>query len=107
MEIDPVENAEADLRELMSVVTKDVQEEIRNHDSEIIAVVRAMRGSVGKYWRERQKGIRAIVAEAYSLPRVTAATNFLLELKLIPGLALDLTTDDVDGRAWNFDGGAR
>ena len=62
-----------------------------------------MGGSIGKYRRERQKGIRAIVAEVYSPPRVTAAAKLLPELKLIPGFALDLTTNDADGRAWNFD----
>ena len=89
MEVDTVEDAEADLRELMAVMTRDVKEDIKNHDSEIIAVVRAMGGSVGKYRRERQKGIRAIVAEVYSPPRVIAATTLLLELNLIPWFALD------------------
>ncbi len=42
------------------------------------------------------------MAEVYSPPRVTAAAKLLPELKLIPGFALDLTTNDVDGRAWNF-----
>ena len=62
-----------------------------------------MGGSIGKYRRERQKGFRAIVAEVYSPPRVTAAAKLLPELKLIPGFGLDLTTNDADGRAWNFD----
>ena len=83
----------------MAVMTKDIREEIENHDSEIIDVVKTMGGSVGKYRRERQKGIRAIVAEVYSPPRVTAATKLLLEF---PAFALDLTTT-ADGRAWNFD----
>ena len=40
----------------------------------------------------------------YSPPRVTAAaTKLLPELRVIPGFALDLTTSDVDGRAWDFD----
>jgi hypothetical protein len=103
MEVDSVEDAEADLRELMAVMTRDAKDEIKKHDDDIIAVVRALGGSVGKYRRERQKGIRAIVAEVYSPPRVTAAAKLLPELKLIPGFALDLTTNDVDGRAWNFD----
>ena len=103
MEVDTVEDAEADLRELMAVMTRDIREDMKNQDSEIIAVVRGMGGSVGKYRRERQKGIRAIFAEVYYPPRVTAAAKLLPELKLIPGFALDLTTNDVDGRAWNFD----
>ena len=61
MEIDSVEDAEADLRERMAVMTRDAKDEIKKHDDDIIAVVRALGGSVGKYRRERQKGIRAIV----------------------------------------------
>ena len=86
----------------MAMMARDIREEIKNHDIEIIAVVRAMGGSIGKYRRERQKGIRAIVAEVCSLPGVTAATKHLPELKLIPGFALDFTTNDVDGRACIF-----
>ena len=63
MELDSVEDAEADLRELMAVMTRDAKDEIKKHDDDIFAVVRALGGSVGKYRRERQKGIRAIVAE--------------------------------------------
>ena len=85
MEVDTIEDAEADLRELMAVMTRDAKDEIKKHDDDIIAVVRALGGSVGKYRRERQKGIRAIVAEVYSPPRVTAAAKLLPELKRIPG----------------------
>ena len=48
MEIDTVEDAEVDLRELMAVMTRDVKDEIKRHDGEIIAAVRALGGSVGK-----------------------------------------------------------
>ena len=34
---------------------------------------------------------------------MTAATKLLPELKIIPGVALDLTTADTDGRLWDFD----
>ena len=43
------------------------------------------------------------MAEVYSPPRVTAAAKSLPELKLIPGFAFDLTSNAVDGCAWNFD----
>ena len=43
------------------------------------------------------------MAEVYSPPRVTAATKLLPQLELIPRFALDLTSNDVDGRAWSFD----
>ena len=42
MEVDTVEDAEADLRELMAVMTRYLRDEIRSHDSDIIATVRAM-----------------------------------------------------------------
>ena len=58
---------------------------------------------MGKCRRERKSAVNAIVAEVYSPPRVTAATKLLPELKLILGFALDLTTTDSDGRAWDFD----
>ena len=85
MEIVTVEDAEVYLRDQMAVMTRDFGEEIKKHNDEIIAVVRALGGSVGKYRRERQKGIRAIVAEVYSPPRVTVAAKLLPELKLTPG----------------------
>ena len=56
-----------------------------------------------QYKRERQKGIRAVVSEIYSPPRVTAATKLLPELKIIPGFSLDLSTADVDGKLWDLD----
>ena len=47
--------------------------------------------------------MRGIVSEIYSARRVTAAAKFLPELKVTPGLALDLTTSDSGGRPWDFD----
>ena len=45
--------------------------------------------------------VQAHVTEIYSPPRVTAIAE---RLRLIPGLALDLTTiDPDDGEPWNFD----
>ena len=46
--------------------------------------------------------MRAVVAEIYSPPKVTAACKLLPELKLILGFALDLTTCDADGKQWDF-----
>ena len=62
----------------MAVMTRDVREETKKHDSEIIAVVRAMGGSVGKYRRERQKGIRAIVTVCTLRPELPRRRNFYL-----------------------------
>ena len=69
----------------------------------MLGIIKAPGGSAGGYRRERHKAVRAIVAEIYSPPRVKAATKLLPELRIIPGFALDLTTNDDDGRPWNFD----
>ena len=79
MEIDKV-TAEDDLRDLMAVMTRDVREEVRQHNDEIIAVVRALGGSPKAYRRERSRAIRSMVAEVYSPARVTTATKLLPEL---------------------------
>ena len=39
----------------------------------------------------------------YSPPRVTAAAGKLKNLGITPGFALDLTTTDEHGVAWDFD----
>ena len=64
--------------------------------------IRALGSNGRKYVRERARGIKAAVSEIYSPPRVTAATQLLPELKIIPGFALDLTTADTDGLLWDF-----
>ena len=43
------------------------------------------------------------VSEMYSPPRVTAAAGRLKYLELLPGFAMDLTTCDEAGVAWDFD----
>lgn len=96
-------DTEEELRELMHAVTRDAKIAILEHDADIMSVVRAMGGSAKQYRRERGRAIKAIVAEFYSPPRVTAAAKLLPELNVIPGFALDLATSDADGQAWDFD----
>ena len=103
MDIDVVETPEVELLELLNVVTRDVHDELKQNEKDIIGVVRAMGGCPNKYRRERRAALRAVVSEIYSPPRVTAAAKLLPELKIIPGFALDLTTADSDGRHWDFD----
>ena len=56
------------------------------------------------YQRERSKAYNRIVSEIYSPPRVTRMVESMPELKLIPGMALDLTcVDPDDGTPWDFD----
>ena len=53
MEVDLVDDSGSDLRELMSVLTRDEREEVREADAEIMSVVRALGGSDRKFRRER------------------------------------------------------
>ena len=94
---------ESDLKELMALMTREFKEEMRTTNRDIMSVVRALGGDSSRYRRERAKAVRAVVAEIYSPPRVTAAAKLLPELRLIPGFALDLTVADTDGRQWDFD----
>ena len=102
MDIDVVIE-DADLKELMSVLTRDARKEGSGLNAEILNVVQAHGGSSGRYKRERRNGIKAVISEIYFPSRVTAATKFLPELKIIPGFALDLTPADTDGKLWDFD----
>ena len=47
--------------------------------------------------------MKAIVSEIYSPPRVTKTIKMMPSSEVLAGFALDLTTHDTDGRAWNFD----
>ena len=46
------------------------------------------------------KELHVTVSEIYSPPRVTA---MLPQGDLLPGFAMDITTNDEDGNPWNFD----
>ena len=65
---------------------------------EIVAVLNSLGANAAKYRRERSMSTRAVVSETYSPPRVTAATKLILERRIIPGFALDLTTADTYGQ---------
>ena len=47
--------------------------------------------------------MKGIVSEIYSTPRVTAMIKMMPSSEVLAGFALDLTTCDTYGRAWNFD----
>ena len=53
-------------------------------------------------YAEEAKAART-VSEVYSAPRVTRAAKLLPSLGVLPGFALDLSTCDEEGRAWDFD----
>jgi len=46
-----------------------------------------------------KEGIEASVTEIYSPKRVTGMAELM---GLVPGMALDLTSNDCDGKPWDF-----
>ncbi len=59
----------------------------------------------GGYQREARTASRKIVSEIYSPPRVTELLGKIRRRyrRLVPGYALDLTTNDpMDGKPWDF-----
>jgi len=68
----------------------------------LIAAIELVGGDGRGYRRERAKAARAIIAEVYSPPRVTAAAGRLPKYGLQPGLALDITVNDETGQPYDF-----
>ena len=96
MDSDAIENH---LDDLLAVMTRDIKDEVKQEEADIIATIRAMGGCTESYGKERQRAVKAVVSEVYSPPRVTAACQLLPELEVILGFAFDPTTSDADGRA--------
>ena len=65
-------------------------------------MVNQMDGCNKAYARERRSAFNRIVSEIYSPPRVSALAKALPGYGLQPGFALDLTTQDTDGKLWDF-----
>ena len=78
-------------------MTWDAVAQVKEQDQEIMSVIKALGGNTGRYKRETKAGIRAVVSEIYSPPRVTAAAKSVPELQVILGFAFDLTVADSDG----------
>ena len=57
MDIDIVETSEQDLKELFSVMTRDAVAQVKEHNDEILSVIRALGGNTGKYQPERRSAI--------------------------------------------------
>jgi len=82
---------------------EEIRKTTQSDSDEIMKIVRDLGGSQKAYRKERAKAMKGIVSEIYSPPRVTRAIKMMPSSEVIAGFALDLTTSDVDGRAWNFD----
>ena len=65
-------------------------------------VIASLGGDSGAYRRERARKAKAIVAEFYSPPRVSALAKEMPSYGIAPGLALDLTVPDENGEPWDF-----
>ena len=76
--------------------------QVRMHDSAIISLVASIGGNRKAYRRDRSAALKRVVSEIYSSPRVTDAAKLLPSLKVIPGFALDFTTNDDESRPWDF-----
>ena len=68
----------------------------------MIEVVASLGGDARALRRERAEKTRAIIAEFYSLPRISALAKELPSYGIAPGLALDLTVPDENGEPWDF-----
>ena len=93
-----------DLDPLLNVVGGDdrIKQQLMKDEAEILKLVRGLGGCRRAYQKERAKSMNAIVSEIYSPPRVTQALKMLPSMGLIPGFALDLTTNDEEGNPWDF-----
>ncbi len=100
----PMEDETVDV--LQPILEKCVDGErgdILQRDAEILSIIEQLGGCRKRYKRHQAKQMRALVSEVYSPPGVTACAKLLPSLKVIPGFALDLTTTDSKGVAWDFD----
>ena len=61
-------------------------------------------GSSGRsYKRELRRGMKAIVSEIYSPPRITEMIKKGKYKHILPGVAMDITVNDpLDGQPWDF-----
>ena len=96
------EEEEVDLRKLLAVYAREARAEAKRNHEDMIALVTSLGANGRAYRREATKRLRAIVSEIYSAPRVTAMAKRRSRLGVIPGIALDLTVHDEDGKPWDF-----
>ena len=88
---------------LAELWTIDEKEQVKEADDEIQNMASRLGGNVENYVVEREGVVNRVLTEIYSAPRVTSAAKLLPSLKIIPGMAFDLTTADSDGTPWDFD----
>ena len=74
----------------------------RTKYEEVVEIINSLGHDGKKYRREAVRGLRAIVSEVYSAPRVTDTARRHPRLGILPGTAFDLTVNDENGQPWNF-----
>ena len=92
-----------ELQEILSLVDEGAQASLVEDDVAVFKLISELGGGGKAYARERKTNLNKIVSEVFSPPRVTRAIKLLPGLKLIPGLALDVTRCNEKGEPWDFD----
>ena len=105
MDVYLVENEyeDFDFRDFVEKIGHDVGRRVEETHAPILQIIDSLGGATRKYRRERDRALGAVLSELYSLPRVNAMAKMCPSYGILPGFALDLTTQDADSRNWNFD----
>ena len=88
--------------EFMNQCMAEVRGEAEKTNRAIMLTIRDLGADTRIYQRERSKALKAVISEIYSEPRVTKALKMIPTEGGGPGFALDLTTEDEEGRPWDF-----
>ena len=99
---DCVGELDSDMRDLARLFEVSDRPQGLASAERFIAAIELVGGDGRGYRREHAKAARAIIAEVYSPPRVTAAAGRLPKYGLQPGLALDITVNDETGQPYDF-----
>ena len=84
-------------------VVSEVNIIIADDSLHVAQLIHSLGGCNRRYQRRRKKASRAMLAELYSPPRITAGATQLLHLGCIPGVAFDLTIVDEHGKPCGLD----
>ena len=90
------------MEELVGLLAQEEKEEVKKDNDEILSIIKELGGNARGYARERRTAVNRIISEVYSAPRITTAAKMLPHLGVLPGFALDLTTNHEDGGPWDF-----
>ena len=86
----------------MAVFRREERSEAKVRYGDMMALVSSLVQCGRKFRREATSCLRAIVSETYSAPRVTETAARHPRLGVMPGMALDPTTTNSKGEAWDF-----